>query len=162
MTYKGISFYQSSYGIAAVEKVVLAIKDRDSPKEMTVPAQMGTRTEIPGSSSAFLLAQFLPDFQGMGPAFQVISFEPNRPHENLWIFQNHHYAFARIENYIKDQLVRRLSYSNIENVQGIWTARQLEMSDLRRGSRTRLTLDRLQYNVAMKDDDFTLQAIRRQ
>ena len=89
LTYKGISFYQSSYGIASVEKVVLAIKDRDSQKEITVPAQMGTRTEIPGSSSAFLLAQFLPDFQGMGPAFQVISFEPNRPHENLWIFQNH-------------------------------------------------------------------------
>jgi Outer membrane lipoprotein-sorting protein len=47
-------------------------------------------------------------------------------------------------------------------VQGIWTARQLEMTDLRRGSRTRLTLDRLQYNVSLKEEDFTLQAIRRQ
>ncbi len=72
------------------------------------------------------------------------------------------YAFARIENFIKDQAVRRLVYSNIENVQGIWSARQLEMSDLRRGSRTRLTLDKLQYNLPMKDEDFTLQAIRRQ
>jgi hypothetical protein len=36
------------------------------------------------------------------------------------------------------------------------------MSDLRRGSRTRLTLEKLQYNVAMKDEDFTLQALRRQ
>jgi hypothetical protein len=72
------------------------------------------------------------------------------------------YAFAKIENFIKDQLVRRLTYSNIENVQGIWTARQLEMTDLRRGSRTRLTLDRLRYNVSLKEEDFTLQAIRRQ
>ena len=40
--------------------------------------------------------------------------------------------------------------------------RQLEMTDLRRGSRTRLTLDKLEYNVPMKDEDFTLQAIRRQ
>src|SRR5499433_2242107 len=32
------------------------------------------------------------------------------------------YAFARIENYSKDQLVRRLAYSDIQNVQGIWTA----------------------------------------
>jgi len=72
------------------------------------------------------------------------------------------YAFARIENFIKDQIVRRLNYSEIANVQGIWTARVLEMSDLRRGSRTRLTLDKLQYNVPMKDEDFTLQAIRRQ
>ena len=72
------------------------------------------------------------------------------------------YAIARIENYVKDQVVRRLNYSNIQNVQGIWTAKQLEMSDLRRGSRTRLTLDKLEYNVALKDEDFTLQAIRRQ
>ena len=36
------------------------------------------------------------------------------------------------------------------------------MTDIRRGSRTRLTLDQLEYNVALKDEDFTLQAIRRQ
>jgi hypothetical protein len=53
-------------------------------------------------------------------------------------------------------------YSDLANIQGIWTARTLEMSDLRRGSRTRLSLDKLQYNVPMKDEDFTLQAIRRQ
>jgi outer membrane lipoprotein-sorting protein len=79
----------------------------------------------------------------------------------VWVRKDN-YAVARIENFIKDQTVRRLAYSSIENVQGIWTARQLEMFDLRRGSRTRLTLDKLQYNVPMKDDDFTLQAIRRQ
>jgi len=58
--------------------------------------------------------------------------------------------------------VRRLAYSEIQNVQGIWTARQMEMADLRRGSRTRLTLDKLQYNAPMKDEDFTLEAIRRE
>ena len=79
----------------------------------------------------------------------------------VWVRKDN-YAFARIDNFIKDQAVRRLVYLNIENVQGIWSARQLEMSDLRRGSRTRLSLDKLQYNLPMKDDDFTLQAIRRQ
>ncbi len=72
------------------------------------------------------------------------------------------YAFARIENYAKDQVVRRLSYADIRNVQGIWTARQLEMLDVKRGSRTLLTLDKLEYNIPLKDEDFTLQAIRRQ
>jgi hypothetical protein len=72
------------------------------------------------------------------------------------------YAFARIENYVRDQMIRRLSYSDIRNVQGIWTARQLEMENVTRGSRTRLTLDKLEYNVPLKDGDFTLQAIRRQ
>jgi len=79
----------------------------------------------------------------------------------VWIRKDN-YAFARIENYIKDQIVRRLAYSDLQNVQGIWTARQLEMADLRRGTRTRLTLETLQYNVPLKDEDFTLHAIRRQ
>ena len=78
----------------------------------------------------------------------------------VWIRKDT-YALARIENYIKDQIVRRLEYSAFEKVQGIWTARQLEMTDLRRSSRTRLTLDKLDYNVPLKDDDFTLEAIRR-
>jgi outer membrane lipoprotein-sorting protein len=79
----------------------------------------------------------------------------------VWIRKDN-YAFARIENYVKDQAVRRLTYADIRNVQGIWTAHRLEMADLRRGSRTRLTLDELAYNVPLKDGDFTLQAIRRQ
>jgi Outer membrane lipoprotein-sorting protein len=78
----------------------------------------------------------------------------------LWI-RKESYAVARIDNFAKDKVVRRLMYQHIENVQGIWTARQMEMTDLSRGSRTRLTLDKLQYNVPMKDEDFTLQALRR-
>jgi outer membrane lipoprotein-sorting protein len=79
----------------------------------------------------------------------------------VWVRKDD-YAFARIENFVNDQAVRRLTYSKIESVQGIWTARQLEMLDVRRGSRTRLTLEKLQYNVPMNDADFTLEAIRRQ
>jgi hypothetical protein len=79
----------------------------------------------------------------------------------VWIRKDN-YAFARVESYIKANLVRRLNYSKIENVSGFWTGRVMEMSDLTRGSRTRLTLDKLQYNVALKEEDFTLQAIRRQ
>ena len=79
----------------------------------------------------------------------------------VWIRKDN-YAFARIENYVKDRLVRRLNYSSIENVQGYWTARVLEMADLTRGSRTRLTLQNLQYGVPLKDENFTLQALRRQ
>jgi outer membrane lipoprotein-sorting protein len=79
----------------------------------------------------------------------------------VWVRKDN-YAFARIESYLKDAAVRRLDYSDIQNVQGIWTARRLEMTDLRRGSRTRLTLDKLEYNAPMREEDFTLQALRRQ
>jgi Outer membrane lipoprotein-sorting protein len=72
------------------------------------------------------------------------------------------YTFARIDNLIKDQVVRRLIYADMANVQGIWTARRLEMSDLKTGSRTLLTLDQLRYNVPLNEEDFTVQALRRQ
>ena len=77
-----------------------------------------------------------------------------------WIRKDN-YALARLDNFVKDEVVKRLTYSTIENIQGIWTARQLEMADLHRGSRTRLTLQEVKYNIPTKDEDFTLQAIRR-
>jgi hypothetical protein len=78
----------------------------------------------------------------------------------VWIRQDNH-AWARIENYQNAKPVRRLVYSDIQNIQGIWSARQMEMTDLVRGSRTRLTLEKLQYNLPLRDADFTLQALRR-
>ncbi len=77
----------------------------------------------------------------------------------VWIRKDNH-AFAQIESYIKAEIVRRLKYSNFLQVQGIWTGRRLEMIDLRRKSRTILTLEKLEYNVPVKDEDFTLQALR--
>lgn len=79
----------------------------------------------------------------------------------IWIRKDN-YVPAQYENFVKDQLVRRLKQSDIANVQGIWTARVLEMNDLRRKSRTTLRIEKLQYNVPMKDDDFTVQALRRE
>lgn len=78
-----------------------------------------------------------------------------------WIRKDN-YAFARVESFVKDQVVRRLNYSRISNIQGIWTARELTMADLKRGSLTRLALDKVEYNLPLKEEDFTLQAIRRQ
>ena len=79
----------------------------------------------------------------------------------VWIRKDN-YVPAQYENFVKDQLVRRLRETGIRNVQGIWTATVLEMTDLRRNSRTVLRLEKLEYNVPMKDDDFTVQALRRE
>ncbi len=79
----------------------------------------------------------------------------------MWVRQDN-YAFQLVENYAKSALARRLRYSRIENVQGIWAGRVLEMTDVRRKSRTVLTLDKLQYNLPMQEERFTLQALRRQ
>jgi len=77
-----------------------------------------------------------------------------------WIRKDN-YVPAQYENFVKDQPVRRLQQKDIQNVQGIWTARTLEMTDLRRKSRTVLRLEKLEYNIPLKDAEFTVQALRR-
>jgi outer membrane lipoprotein-sorting protein len=79
----------------------------------------------------------------------------------LWVRKDIH-AFVQIESYVKDQLVRRLKYQQIDRIQNIWTARVMEMTDLRRKSRTVLRLEKLEYNVPAKDEDFTIEALRRE
>ena len=78
---------------------------------------------------------------------------------NVWIRKDN-YVLAQVESYIKADVVRRLKYSDFVQVQGVWTGRRLEMFDLRRKSRTILTLEKLEYNVPLKDEDFTLQSLR--
>jgi hypothetical protein len=78
-----------------------------------------------------------------------------------WIRKDN-YVPVQYESFIKDQVVRRLHQTDIKNIQGIWTPHTLEMTDLRRNSRTILRTGKLTYNVPMKDDDFTVQALRRE
>jgi len=77
----------------------------------------------------------------------------------LWI-RKQSYALARIDNYTGDRVARRLQCGAVENVQGIWTARLLDMTDFARGGHTTIRIDKLAYNLAMRPEDFTLQALR--
>jgi hypothetical protein len=82
-------------------------------------------------------------------------------HSYLWIRKDN-YAFAQIDNYSKTQLIRRAHYSEIQNDQGIWTAHQIDMQDLKRNSHTVLKIEKLQYNGPMKEEAFTIEALRRE
>ena len=78
----------------------------------------------------------------------------------LWIRKANH-TYARIDNFSADTLVRRIQYRDLQNVEGIWTARTIEVHDLPRSSRTVLTLESLDYNLPLREEQFTLEALRR-
>jgi hypothetical protein len=80
---------------------------------------------------------------------------------SLLALRKDNYVVAQIENYSKDKLVRRIHYSDIQKVDDIWTPRLVEVYDTGRKSQTILKLEKLQYNLPMKDVDFTLEALRR-
>lgn len=81
-------------------------------------------------------------------------------HSHMWVRKDI-MAFVRVDAFKKEALVRRILYKDIEKVKNIWTARLMEVFDTARKSRTVMKLERLEYGVALKDGDFTLQALRR-
>jgi outer membrane lipoprotein-sorting protein len=78
----------------------------------------------------------------------------------LWIKKDN-YTIVKVESYNKKGLVRVIDYRDFELAKNIWTARTIEVTDVTRNSRTTLKYDKLEYNLPMKDDDFTLDALRR-
>jgi len=81
-------------------------------------------------------------------------------HSQLWIRKDN-YVIAQIEAFNKSGLARRINYRDIQNVQRIWTPKRTEVYDASKKSRTVLKLEKLEYNVPLKDADFTLQSLRR-
>jgi outer membrane lipoprotein-sorting protein len=79
----------------------------------------------------------------------------------VWVRKDN-YVAAQVESYDQDKLVRRTHYSDIQNVSGLWTPRTVEVYDANRKSRTLLKLEKLEYNAPMKDQDFTIEALRRE
>ena len=77
----------------------------------------------------------------------------------LWIRKDN-YVIIRIDHYKKDKLMRRIDYSDVEKVQGIWTPKTFEVADPARNSRTVMKIENLHYDTPMQDSEFTLEALR--
>src|SRR6185436_11618856 len=71
------------------------------------------------------------------------------------------YTFVKVEAYDSKGLVRVIDYKDYKQMSGIWTAHTTEVFDMRRNSRTILKYGKLEYNLPFKEDEFTLQALRR-
>jgi hypothetical protein len=78
----------------------------------------------------------------------------------LWVKKDN-YTMVKVEAYNKNGLARAIEYRDFELSSGIWTARTIEVNDVARKSRTVLKYDKLEYNLPLKEEDFTLQALRR-
>lgn len=81
-------------------------------------------------------------------------------HSVLWIKKDN-YTLQRVEAFNKSGLARKIEYRDYELIKNIWTPRTTEVNDIARKSRTILKYDKLEYDLPMKDDQFTLQALRR-
>jgi hypothetical protein len=79
----------------------------------------------------------------------------------VWVRKDN-FSIVQVENYTRDQLVRRAHYTDFHNDQGIWTAHQIDMLDLKRNSHTILKIEKMEYNVPMKEGAFTVEGLRKE
>jgi len=77
----------------------------------------------------------------------------------LWIRKDR-YFLVRADNFIKGRLVRQIVYRDLASIEGIWTALSVAVVDFARNSRTVLSLEKVKYNLPVKDGDFTRESFR--
>lgn len=78
----------------------------------------------------------------------------------LWVRKDR-YFLVRTDNFDKSRLVRQITYTDVQSIQGVWTARTVTAVDYVRKSRTVLTLNKVEYDLPIKAVDFTREALRR-
>lgn len=81
-------------------------------------------------------------------------------YSHVWVRKDH-YMYVQVEAFNKGGLARRIKYTDIQNVQGFWTAKVVEVFDAVKKNRTILKFEKLQYDLPLDGDQFTLQALRR-
>lgn len=70
---------------------------------------------------------------------------------------------SKIEFYDKDgQLEKVLTNSNIQEIDGNWTAKEITMQNVQKGTKTVLHMEEIHYNTPISDQIFTTRNMRRQ
>jgi len=87
LQYKGIWFYQSSYGQAGSASAQVAVLDAAGAPVTTLLLYAGQPVEIPGYGSVTGI-DYQPNYQGLGPALLVSLEKPGQPPAQFWLLQN--------------------------------------------------------------------------
>jgi cytochrome c biogenesis protein len=84
--YKGLAFYQSSYG--AIHNISLGVQLKDK-KEMTIlRLDEGETVPIPNSHVQIRLLRYVPQVHTFGEGVQVALFKPNQMPQTAWVLKD--------------------------------------------------------------------------
>jgi len=86
LQYKGIWFYQSSYGQAGGTTALVSVRRPDGSPGKILSLAPNAPTPIDGYGSVRGV-NYDQNFQGRGPALQVVVEKPGKPADNFWLLQ---------------------------------------------------------------------------
>ena len=87
--FKGVTFYQSTYGTTPGKKVRLKIS-RQGEKQVpdTLEVEAGTVIQLPGNEGQFSIVDVKPDFMNACPAVLIATLSTDGKEKHFWIFQD--------------------------------------------------------------------------
>jgi cytochrome c biogenesis protein len=86
ISYGGLTFYQSSYGISA-RSVVEVRRQGDRGAPHAIQLSEGEVLPIPGTQVELGLMQYEEEVHGMGEAILLVLFIPDSPPQGFWLFR---------------------------------------------------------------------------
>jgi cytochrome c biogenesis protein len=125
VTYKGITFYQASYGISPNSSPTFnfRVQDRATGQTVRLHLHLGQRVALPGGSS-FEVADFSPAFQNFGPAARLNVFPDKGAERSFVVLQDHpNFDVQRGGDYIFSMLSFKQPYYTglqVAKDPGVW------------------------------------------
>lgn len=92
LSYKGITFYQSSYGEAGNPKLHVRVKIRATGEVLDLTADPGSHVPLPGGGS-FAVSRFSPNYNNFGPAVEMHVNTPDGQHGKPFVVLQRFPAF---------------------------------------------------------------------
>jgi cytochrome c biogenesis protein len=83
--YKGMAFYQSSYG--AIHNISLGVQRKDKKEKIILRMSEGETLPIPNSDTQVRFLRYLEQVHTFGEGVQVLVFKPNQMPQTAWVFK---------------------------------------------------------------------------
>jgi cytochrome c biogenesis protein len=120
-TYKGITFYQSSWD-QFPSSVRLSLKKGDQESELSL--RMNRKVPLPGSPFSLTAVRYVNDLSNLGPALGVILFKDGQEVDHNWILANplqfHTNQLGDYQVRIEEVKVQYLSGLQVNRDPGVW------------------------------------------
>lgn len=90
ITFRGITFYQSSYGAIPGNKARIGIsKQGDNKSNGSMVLELKKPFPLPDHDGEIIFEDFRPDFMRLGPAVLLLIKPPEGGEKKIWVFQDH-------------------------------------------------------------------------
>jgi cytochrome c biogenesis protein len=85
--YKGLAFYQSSYG--AIHEVTLGVQGKNRKEKTLLKGLEGETVSVPDSQALIRILRYAPQVHNFGEGVQVALLKPDQPPRALWLLKEH-------------------------------------------------------------------------